>query len=326
MGHGHGHGGHGDHGEKAAKGSHGHAHGLASHRALGERALLWALALNGGFLVIEAIAGFWSQSLALLSDAGHMLSDVAALAIALLGARLARRPAAGGYTYGLRRAPVLAALINSVALLLISIWICVVAVQRLSAPTHIHGGVVIWVGLIGLLVNLVSAFMLQRSGDKFVNARAAMLHLLADALGSVAAVVAGVCVRYFDWTSADPIASMLIAALTAVATIPLLRQAFQIVLQRAPAFLDELRQTLEASEGVASVLDLHVWELDDGEAVVSARLQPTAASLSLSESNALADKLRTVLMDTFDIAHATLEMRCESSPALPCNAAPVKTL
>lgn len=284
------------------------------------------MGLNGGFLVIEAIAGFWSQSLALLSDAGHMLSDVAALAIALLGARLARRPAAGGYTYGLRRAPVLAALINSVALLLISIWICVAAVQRLRSPTHIHGHVVIWVGIIGLAVNLISAFMLQRSGDKSVNARAAMLHLFADALGSVAAIVAGVCVRYFDWTGADPIASMLIAALTAVATIPLLRQAFQIVLQRAPAFLDELRQTLESADGVASVLDLHVWELDDGEAVVSARLQPKAPTLSLGESNALADELRKLLMETFDITHATLEMRCVSSPELPCGAAPVKAL
>ena len=292
---------------------------------MGERALLWALGLNGGFLVVEAIAGFWSQSLALLSDAGHMLSDVAALAIALLGARLARRPASGGYTFGLRRAPVLAALINSLALLIISVWICVAAVQRLRAPTHIHGQVVIWVGAIGLVVNLVSAFMLQRSGDKSVNARAAMLHLFADALGSVAAVVAGVCVRYFDWTRADPIASMLIAALTAVATIPLLRQAFQIVLQRAPAFLDELRQTLESAEGIAAVLDLHVWELDDGEAVVSARLQPGAPSLSLGESNALADTLRTLLMDTFDIAHVTIEMRCASSPGLPCGAAPVST-
>lgn len=286
--------------------------------------MLWALGLNGGFLVIEAIAGFWSQSLALISDAGHMLSDVAALATALLGARLARRPASGGYTYGLRRAPVLAALINSVALLLISIWICFAAVQRLRSPTHIHGHVVIWVGLIGLAVNLASAFMLQRSGDKSVNARAAMLHLFADALGSVAAIVAGVCVRFFDWTGADPIASMLIAALTAVATVPLLRRAFQIVLQRAPSFLDELRQALESAEGVALVLDLHVWELDDGEAVVSARVQPDAPTLSLSESNALADALRQLLMESFDITHATLEMRCVSSPELPCGAAPLK--
>lgn len=256
----------------------------------------------------------------MLSDAGHMLSDVAALAIALMGARLAKRPPAGGYTYGLRRAPVLAALINSVALLLISIWICVAAVQRLRSPTHIHGHVVIWVGVVGLAVNLVSAFMLQRSGDKSVNARAAMLHLFADALGSVAAIVAGVCVRYFDWTQADPVASMLIAALTAVATLPLLRRAFQIVLQRAPAFLDELRQTLESADGVAAVLDLHVWELDDGEAVVSARLQPSTPSLSLAESNALADGLRQRLIESFDIAHATLEIRCGSSPDLPCGA------
>lgn len=277
-------------------------------------------------MVIEAIAGFWSQSLALLSDAGHMLSDVAALAIALLGARLARRPAAGGYTFGLRRAPVLAALINSVALLLISVWICVAAVQRLRSPTHIHGHVVIWVGIVGLAVNLASAIMLQRSGDKSVNARAAMLHLFADALGSVAAIVAGVCVRYFQWTQADPIASMLIASLTAVATLPLLRQALQIVLQRAPAFLDELRQTLESADGVAAVLDLHVWELDDGAAVVSARLEPEAPALSLSESNALADTLRQLLMKTFNITHVTLEMRCVSSPELPCGAAPVKPL
>ncbi len=293
-------------------------------RALGEKAIRLALILNGGFLIIEAVAGWWTQSLALLSDAGHMLSDVAALAIALFGARLARRPPSDAYTFGLRRAPVVAALINAMSLLAIVVWICIEAFERFQHPTAIHADAVIGVGLIGLFVNVISAWFLQRSGDHSVNARAAMLHLAADALGSVAAVVAGLFAKFADWTMADPIVSVLIALLIAVATIPLTRQALGIVLQRAPAFLEELRETLSRHPQIAAVSDLHIWELDDGEAILSARLEPTE-TLSLVEANTLADSLRKELEARFHIAHATLEMRCGAAPPVPCESIPTDT-
>ncbi len=307
MGHGHGHG----HGH----GGHGHGHG---GRSAGERALWIALILNGAFLILETVAGFWSGSLALLSDAGHMLSDVGALAVAILGIRIAARPASGSYTFGLRRAPVLAALVNALALIAIAAFVAIEAFNRLADPQPMHANTVIGVGVAGLFVNVASAVMLQRSGDTSLNARAAMLHLAADALGSVAAIVAGVLVAWTGWEAADPIASLIIALLIAVATIPLLRQAFNIVLQRAPEFLDELREALTDTPGVERVLDLHCWELDDGEAVVSARLLTSAEDVL--GANSIADAARDLLESRFDVSHATLEMRCARAPELACRA------
>ena len=308
--HGHAHG-------ASTPAGHGHAHGHAAMRSLGKRALQIALFLNAVFLVVETVAGFASGSLALISDAGHMLSDVAALAIALLGVRLAERPADGSYTFGLRRAPVLAALVNSLVLIGITIMISIEAIERFQHPAEIDGPIVIVVGFAGLFVNVLSAVLLHRSGDQSVNARAAMVHLAADALGSVGAILAGL-VAYFDgWVFADPVASLVIALMIAMATVPLLRQAFQIVLQRAPAFIGDLRETLRDTEGVSDVLDLHVWELDDGEAIVSARLL-TESDLPLPEANAIADMARQRLEEKFNIVHATIEMRSPHAPELSC--------
>lgn len=291
--------------------SHDHDH---HHGPTPERALWVAIALNGAFLVLEAGVGWWLDSLALLADAGHMVSDVAALAVALIAVRLRSLKPNEGYTFGLRRAPVLGGLINGITLVAIVVFICIEAVERFSDPPSPDGVGVLATGVAGLAVNLGSAWYLARSQDRSVNTRGAMLHLLADALGSVAAIVAAVAVLGWNATLADPIASVVIAVLILVGSFPLLRDTVRILLQRAPAGIDvgQLREALMTEAGVQDVRDLHLWELDSGEPVLSAML--LIEQTDLVESNHLTDGLRGMLRERFDVSHATLECRRDSAP------------
>lgn len=294
---------------------HNHSHGHHDHGGpTPERALAVALALNASFLVLEAGMGWWTGSLALLSDAGHMLSDVGALAIALIAVRLAARPASSTYTFGLTRAPVLGGLINGLSLIAIVVVIGVEAFERLQSPPDIHGTAVLWTGIAGLGVNLGSAWYLARSRDQSVNTRGAMLHLLSDALGSVAAIVSAVMVGWFGLRVADPVASLVIGVLILVGSWPLLRDTVRILLQRAPLGVDgpELRRTVVAHPRVTRVHDLHVWALDDGQPIMSAVL--TTADHSLAEANGTADELRATLASLFAIRHATIECRHRDAP------------
>lgn len=298
---------------------HGHAHGAADHgRPTPERALWVALLLNAAFLVLEAGVGFWTNSLALLSDAGHMLSDVSALAIALGAFRLSQRTPDATYSYGLRRAPVLGALANAASLVVIVVFIGIEAAERFSAPPQLDPGAIAATGFAGLFVNLVSAWYLARSRDESVNTRGAMLHLLADALGSVAAIIAALSVYLWDARLADPIASLIIGILILVGTWPLLRDTIRILLQGTPSSvrLEDAKAALLEDAAVASVEDLHLWGLDSGQLVLSAVVfLNDADSQSLSESNAIVDGLRTMLRHRFHIAHATIEARHKALPS-----------
>ncbi|GAB5546593.1 MAG: cation diffusion facilitator family transporter [Sandaracinaceae bacterium] len=291
--------------------SHDHDH---HHGPTPERALWVAIVLNGAFLVLEAVAGWWLDSLALLADAGHMVSDVGALTVALIAVRLRHRKPNDGYTFGLRRAPVLGGLINAVALVAIVVFICVEAMDRFAAPPTPDGVGVLVTGVAGLAVNLVSAWYLARSRDRSVNTRGAILHLLADALGSVAAIVSAVALLAWNAPLADPIASVVIAVLILVGSTPLLRDTVRILLQRAPSDLDvnELRTVLEAEPSVRSVNDLHLWELASGEPVLSAML--IVDEEGLLEANRLCDRLRATLRKRFEVGHATLECRRDEAP------------
>ena len=312
SGHGHAHGH--DHGHSHGAGhGHGHAHGHDhghGGRSASERALWIALILNGAFLFVEAGVGWWANSLALLSDAAHMVSDVAALAMALIAQRLARAAVRGSYTYGLRRVPVLGALVNGIVLLVIVALIVREAIGKLIEPEAVLGGPVLVVGIIGLAINLGSAWMLHRASDDSVNIRGAMLHLLADALGSVGAIVAAVVILWTGWTPIDPLLSLFIAVLLLVATWPLLEETVRIILQRAPAGVDlaDVRALLLADSGVAAVSDMHVWELNSRQYVMSAVLG-SLADQPLSTVNDTSDRLRGGLADTFGIVHATFEWR-----------------
>lgn len=274
-----------------------------------EQALLVAVLLNAAFLAVEAVAAWWTGSLALWSDAGHMVADVWALALALVAARIRNRRPSVSYTFALRRAPVLGSLANAVTLNVAVILIVLEAVERLAAPPPIEGWPVLITGVAGLGVNVGSAWYLARSADRSVNTRGAMLHLFADALGSVAAIVAAVAMMGWGAALADPIASLVIAVMVLVGAVPLLRETVGILLQRAPPGLDvdAVRATLQADERVAEVQDLHIWGLDSGDVVMTAVL--TVDAHTLAQAEAIADALRVGLAERFAIRHATLECR-----------------
>ena len=288
---------------------HDHHHGPTP-----ERALWVAILLNGGFLVLEAGVGWWLGSLALLADAGHMVSDVGALTVALIAARIRHRRPDAGYTFGLRRAPVLGGLINGVMLVGVVVLIGIEAAERLADPPALDGLGVLATGAAGLFVNLASAWYLARSRDQSVNTRGAMLHLLADALGSVAAMISAVAVLLWSAPLADPIASVVIALLILIGSLPLLRDTLRILLQRAPAGIDiaEVEALLADHEAVRGVEDLHLWELDSGEPILSAMLLVQLAGLH--DANEVCDGLRASLHERLGIEHTTLECRQREAP------------
>lgn len=293
-------------------GDHGHHHGPTT-----QRALIVAIALNASFLVLEAGMGWWTNSLALLSDAGHMVSDVSALILALVAMRLSTLKPSPGYTFGLRRAPVLGGLLNAISLIAIVIFIAIEAITRVGAPPKIDATLVFWTGVAGLAINLASAWYLARSRDESVNTRGAMMHLLSDALGSVAAIISAVAIGAFNMPIADPVASLVIAALILIGSWPLLRDTVNILLQRAPKRVDieAARALILAHSQVSAVQDLHVWEIDAGQPVFSTII--TVSMTELQALNELCDELRAQLKDKFKIEHITIEGRLAQSPSSP---------
>ncbi len=303
--------------ERAHGGAHGHGHGHAhhAHGPTPERALLAAIVLNAVFLVVELVAGFASGSLALLSDAGHMVSDVGALTVALVAQRLRHARPGAGFTFGLRRVPVLGGLINAFSLVAIVALVVREAIGRMFEPSHVDARVVIFTGAAGLVLNVASAWYLHRSGDRSVNMRGAMLHLISDAFGSAAAIVSGVVILATGFWLADPILSLVIAGLILNASWPLLRETTGIVLQRAPLTVDvdAVRATMLRCPGVLAVHDLHLWELGSGESILTAIVE-TDETDSLEEANHLSDAVRKAILDGFGIDHATLEWRHPEAP------------
>ncbi|MBX2798816.1 MAG: cation diffusion facilitator family transporter [Myxococcales bacterium] len=302
MGHHHGHGHHHH---------HGHTHGADSRRAL-----LVALVLNAAFLLVEVGAWWVTGSLALLSDAAHMLSDVGALALALGAAQLARQRPSASMTFGLARAEVLGAFLNALALVGISVGIVWEAVVRLSGhPPHVPEGPVLVVGLVGLAINLGSVFALMGSDRTNLNVRGALWHLLADALGSVGVVVAALFLMA-GVGEADAVVSLAVAALVAVSGVRLLRDAGRVLMQLPPPHVDVavLRDVLCAVPGVRGLHDLHVWSLDGHEPIVSAHLVVDADHEALVVQR---DALR--LLGEHGVEHATLQLeRGQGCAAADC--------
>lgn len=258
-GHGHQHGGH-DHG--------GHAHAAD----LPVRSLRIALALTATLFVVEVIGGFLSNSIALLADAGHMLTDVAALGLALFVAWFSKQPETPKKTYGYLRWEILAAFLNGATLLLISVWILWEAASRLRAPEPIEGGLMLLVATGGLIVNLIAARVLAKSSSHNMNARGAYLHVLGDLLASVGTVGAAILIRYTGWLMADPIASILTTVLIMSGAWRLVRESVDILLESTPAHipLPAVRGQLEAIPGIESVHDLHVWAVTPAIVAMSA--------------------------------------------------------
>lgn len=283
------------------KHDHAHEHG---HPAHGGASLLVALLLTLSFAGIEAFAGWWSGSLALLSDAAHMATDSSALGLAAGAAWLAQRPPSRRHSYGMARAEVLAALFNSLLMLVLLGFIVHEALDRFGAPRDIRGETVIGVAAVGLAINLVVAWVLSR-GEHTLNSRAALLHVLGDALGSVAAIAAGLVIVFTGWTPIDPLLSLLVAVLILVSALRLLREAVHVLMEGVPpqVRLDDVGHDLASLDGVARVHDLHIWMLSSGSIALSAHLEIR----SLPDWPAILDTARQVMDARHGIRHVTLQ-------------------
>ena len=288
---------------------HNHAHGAGSgHKGrVVRRALLGSLLFNGGFLIIEAVAGFWTGSLALLSDAAHMVSDVAALAVALWVSHLATRPATPKQTFGLLRAEVLGAFVNAATLLVACVFIFKAAVERLmSGPPHVAGWPVLIVAVTGLAINLISAWMLWRSDSTNINVRGALAHMLADALGSVGAMLAALLTLFAGWMAADAVIGAVIGMMVLWGTWGILRDSTRVLLEFAPSGLDQgtVSEALSQIDGVAGVHELHVWTLGSGQACATAHL----VLESEGNQSQVLKRAEKVLHADLGIPHTTLQV------------------
>lgn len=257
--HGHAHHGHRHHG-------HDHHHGVTAGQAP-EGRLLAALALTVGFMIVEAVTGWLAHSLALVSDAGHMLADAGALALALTAQRVASRPRTLVRTYGYRRAETLAALGNGVALGITAVWVIAEAISRWQTPTPVDAKAVLGVATAGLFVNLFAAWLLSRgSHGHNANTRAALAHVASDALGSISAIVAAALVLFLGWNRADSVAGFVISGLILWGAFRLVTQTVSVLMESVPAGVElgDLERTILSTPGVKEVHDLHAWTISDG--------------------------------------------------------------
>lgn len=297
--------------------NHGHQNDHPGHREHDARRLKWTLALVLAYMAAEVAGGLVSGSLALLADAGHMLSDAGSLALALFALWIAERPPTREKTYGYYRTEILAALANGVTLVLVALYIFYEAWHRFQDPPDVTGAIMMGVATGGLLVNLAGLALLHSSRDRSLNLRGAWLHVLADAAGSVGAIVAGVLVWWQGWNWADPAVSVLIGLLVLASSWSLLKESVAVLMEAAPAGIDvdRVRDEMVGIDGVVGVHDLHVWSITSGLVSLSAHVavddtRPAAAVLG---------EVRHALQDRFGIGHTTIQLEPEGfvEPELP---------
>ncbi len=277
--------------------SHSHSHGSG-------KVLLFALIFTGAFAVVEVVAGLLANSLALLSDAGHMLTDSLSLAVGAVAAWLASRPASRQHSFGLQRAEVLGALFNVIFMFVVVSFIAWEAVERLFDTPEVDGGAVLLVGGLGLLVNVIVAWVLMR-GEQNMNVRGALLHVIGDLLGSVAAVAAGLIICLGGPSIMDPLLSLLVCVLILVSAVRLLRAVTQVLMEGVPPGIEpaEVRRALGEIEGVQAVHDLHIWSLSSNKHALAAHVD--IDSLALWPQ--VLPQLQTLLRERFGISHSTLQ-------------------
>jgi cobalt-zinc-cadmium efflux system protein len=287
---------------------HEHRAGDAKHTHVLERqsqhVLAWALGLTLLFAVVEVVAGFMANSLALISDAGHMVTDAAALGLALLAQLIAKRPPSAKHSFGFGRAEALAAFVNALAMLLLVIWIVVEAVQRFASPQPVQGAMVFVVAFIGLAVNVAVAWVLSQDKDS-MNTRAALVHVLGDMLGSVAAIVAGAVIYFTGWMQADPLLSVFVSMLILKSTLSLLRESYHSLMEGVPHHIDYLQigADLSAMPGVLCVHDLHVWDMSPGEPALIGHLEID----DMAAWPKLLVEIKSMLLAKHGIDHITLQ-------------------
>ena len=293
----HAHHGHGHHHE-----AHDHDHG---HEAPREGRGLWmSLAMTAAFAVIEAGTGLMAHSLALLSDAGHMLSDTLALALSLFAVWMGRRPPSARHSYGFARTEIIVAFVNGLVLLAVVTAIVIAAVRRLQHPEAVAGGAVMVVAALGILMNGGVVYALSRERHT-LNTRSAILHVLGDLLGSAAALVAGAVVYFTGWDPIDPILSLVISGLILYSTVQLLRETLNVLMEGVPSHLDlrAVGRALAEVPGTISVHDLHIWTLSSGTMALSAHVVVD----DLNHWRGLLAVMQDLLRERFDIDHVTLQ-------------------
>jgi cobalt-zinc-cadmium efflux system protein len=291
-------------------GGHAHGHSHAPGAGADKRYLLITLALLTAFMLGEVIVAVISGSLALLSDAGHMLSDVGAIGGALWAIRLAARPAAGAWTFGWKRAEILSAAGNGITLLVVSGIVAVEAVTRLIHPPRVDGGPVVAVAAAGIVVNIAAAWVLARASRSSLNVQGAFRHVLTDLYGFVGTVVAGIVILATGWTRADAVASLVVVVLMLKAARELLTASGRILLEAAPATmdLDDVRAHLLATEHVRDLHDLHAWTVTSSLPALSAHIVIDDACFTEGCVPRLLDELQACIAGHFDVEHSTFQL------------------
>jgi cobalt-zinc-cadmium efflux system protein len=310
MGHHHGH-------------SHSHDHHHGHHHHTGnKKALLWSFILIATFMVVEVIGGILTNSLALLSDAGHMLSDAAALGLSFFALKLGEKKVTQNKTFGYKRFEIIAAALNGLTLILISLYIFYEAINRFFEPQEVQSTGMLAISTIGLIVNLIAAWILM-SGDKDenLNVRSAFLHVLGDLLGSVGAIVAALLIMFFGWSIADPIASVIVAFLIIISGWRVMKDAFHVLMEGTPTQIDveKVKDALGQIPSVCEVHDLHLWTITSGYPVLSCHLVISGAD----EHDRVLHSAQSMLHDTFSIDHSTIQVELDEngcpSPHGTCN-------
>jgi len=287
---------------------HAHRAGDSKHRHVAEdrsqSILALSLALTLCFAIVEAISGVWSNSLALISDAGHMVTDASALGLALLAQIISKRPPSAKHSFGFGRAEALAAFVNGLIMLAVVAWIGIEAAQRLTKPELVNGAAVFSVAFVGLIVNLVVAWVL--SHDKHsVNTKAALVHVMGDLLGSVAALLAGVVIYFTGWLPIDPLLSIFVSLLILKSTFAVLKESYHFLMEGVPQHIDYLQvgADLGAIKGVLSVHDLHVWEMTPNQAALIGHVEVR----DLQAWPNVLRAIKSMLLDKHGIDHVTLQ-------------------
>lgn len=295
---------------------HAHDHNHNHGRNAPFKVLMIAVVLTFGFAIIEALGGRWTGSLVLLSDAGHMASDSLALGIAAFAAWIAMRPPSAQHSYGLGRAEVISAWISSLLMIAVVIAIIIEAIERFHNPHPVAGGWVMGIATIGLIINLSIAWILSR-GEATLNVRGAIIHVMGDLMGSVAALISGAVIYFKGWTMIDPILSIFICVLILFSSWQLLRESLLVLMEGVPSHisLNEVGAAMASIDQVKSIHDLHIWTLSSGVTVLSAHIQIDEFSQWLS----VLKNLRSLLAEKFGIDHVTLqpETRLEISQPPP---------
>ncbi|MFI9050431.1 cation diffusion facilitator family transporter [Streptomyces sp. NPDC053427] len=292
--------------------SHGHGHSQAGGHSHGvspdadRRWLRAALLLLTAYMAVEVVIGVLARSLALISDAAHMLTDAVSIVLALIAMRLAARPARGGYTYGLKRAEILSAQANGITLLLLSAWLGYEAVKRLISPPEVTGGLVLVTALSGIVVNLICTWFLSRANRSSLNIEGAYQHILTDLFGFVATAVSGLIVLTTGFERADAIASLVVVALMLKAGTGLVRESGRIFMEAAPAGVDPdaLGDHLVAEDQVIEVHDLHIWQITSGQPALSAHILVAPGG----DCHKVRRRLQELLSTEYGITHATLQV------------------